>query len=76
MDWPERIIVEPTILSGKPIVRGTRLAVEFILDLLAAGWTEPQILDAYTGLNHEDILACLQYASQILRSERVYPVAL
>lgn len=56
---PDRIIVDPEILAGKPVVRGTRLAVEFILELLAAGRTEQEIIDDYPGLTREDILACL-----------------
>ena len=74
MNWPQRIILDPKVLGGKPIVRGTRLAVEFIIDLLAQGWSEPEILENYPGLEREDISACLRYATEILRSERVYPL--
>jgi len=63
MPWPERIVVDPEILAGKPVIRGTRLAVEFILDLLVAGQSESEILANYPGLSREDILACLSYAS-------------
>ena len=73
MNWNERIVIEPTVLAGKPVLRGTRLAVEFIVDLLAQGWTEAQILDSYPGVSHDDVMACLQYASDVLKSERVYP---
>jgi uncharacterized protein (DUF433 family) len=73
MSWQERIVVDPQILVGKPVVRGTRLAVEFIVDLLAQGWPETEILRNYPGLVHEDIQACLAYASMLLKSERVYP---
>ena len=52
-----------------------RLAVEFIVDLLAQGWTEAQILENYPGIAREDIRACLQYASEMLKSERVFPVS-
>lgn len=55
----ERIVVDPQILAGKPAIRGTRLAVEFILELLAAGESESDILANYPGLTREDILACL-----------------
>jgi len=72
----ERIVIDPEILTGKPIVRGTRLAVEFIVDLLAQGWTEADILQNYPGLVHEDIVACLEYASAMLHSEKVYPLNL
>ncbi|HEX9898798.1 MAG TPA: DUF433 domain-containing protein [Candidatus Methylomirabilis sp.] len=74
MDWRERIVVDPNILVGKPVIKGTRLAVEFIVDLLAQGWSESQILDSYPGVSREDILACLKYASEILKSEKVYPI--
>ena len=53
----ERIVVEPKILAGKPVIRGTRLAVEFILELLAAGQSENDVLANYPGLTREDILA-------------------
>ncbi len=73
MNWQERIVIDPGILVGKPIVKGTRLAVEFIVDLLAQGWSEAEILRNYPGLTHKDIQACLSYASAMLRMERVYP---
>jgi uncharacterized protein (DUF433 family) len=75
MDWPERITVDPNVLVGKPVIKGTRLAVEFIVDLLAQGWTDAQIIDSYPGITHEDILACLAYAREMLKSERVYLTA-
>ena len=57
----ERITVDPKILAGKPVIRGTRLAVEFILEQLAAGQSEQQLLASYPGLTREDILACLSH---------------
>jgi len=74
MTWQERIVVDPNILVGKPVVRGTRLAVEFIIDLLAQGWSEEQILTNYPGLTREDLHACLKYASAVMQSEKVYPL--
>jgi uncharacterized protein (DUF433 family) len=76
MNWQERIVIDPSILVGKPVVKGTRLAVEFIVDLLAQGWDEAEILRNYPGLTRLDIQACLSYASAILRTERVYPFEL
>ncbi|HNS51863.1 MAG TPA: DUF433 domain-containing protein [Anaerolineae bacterium] len=73
-DWRTRIVIDPQVLVGKPIVRGTRLAVEFIIDLLAQGWTETEILHNYPGLTHADVQACLSYASATLRAEKVYPL--
>lgn len=76
MNWQERIIVNPDILVGKPVVKGTRLAVELIVDLLAQGWSEAEILRNYPGLTHEDIQACLSYASAVLKAEKIYPFAI
>jgi uncharacterized protein (DUF433 family) len=70
--WRERIIVDPKVLVGKPVVKGTRIAVELVIDLLARGYTKEQILEQYDHLTAEDIQACLAYASESLRSERVY----
>lgn len=72
MDWHKRITVDPKVLVGKPVVKGTRIAVEFVVDLLARGWTPEQILHEYNHLTAEDIQACLAYASEVLKSERVY----
>jgi uncharacterized protein (DUF433 family) len=72
MDWEDRITADPKVLVGKPVIKGTRLAVEFIIELLANGWSEAQILDSYPGITHEDIVACLRYANELVKSERVY----
>ena len=61
MDWRERIVVDPEILVGKPVIRGTRIAVEFVIDLLAQGWTEADLLRNYPGVTVHDIQACLAY---------------
>ena len=74
MPWPERITVDPEVLAGKPVIRGTRLAVEFILELLAAGQSEDEILSNYPGLTRDDILACLSYASYLAREYKAYPI--
>ena len=74
MKWQDRISVDPTVLVGKPVVKGTRVAVELVADLLAQGWTQEQILDSYPNLTDEDIRACLAYASDVLHAERVYPL--
>lgn len=76
MDWHERIIIDPKILVGKPVIKGTRLAVQFIIELLAQGWAETEILRNYPGITHEDIRACLNYASASLDAEKVYPIAI
>ena len=70
-----RITADPKILVGKLIVRGTRLSVDFLLGLMADGWSEADILDSYPGLTREDLAACLTYARDLVSSERVYPSA-
>jgi len=74
MDQQTRIILDPDILVGKPIIRDTRLAVEFIIDLLAQGWSTDEILRNYPGISLEDIQACLNYASAMLKAEKVYAI--
>ena len=74
MDWRERIVIDSSILTGKPVVKGTRLSVEFVVDPLVEGWTEDGILRNYPGLTLEDVRACLGYASAALRTEKGYPL--
>ena len=76
MSWQDRITLDPAILVGKPIIKGTRLAVEFVLDLLAQGWSETDIVKNYPGLTGDDIRACLAYAGDHLRAEKVYPLGI
>jgi uncharacterized protein (DUF433 family) len=73
--WRDRIAVDPKVLAGKPIIKGTRLAVEFVLELLANGWAYDTILENYPQLQRDDILAALRYASEVLKEERVFPLA-
>ena len=75
MDWSERITFDPDVLVGKPVVKGTRISVELVIDLLARGYTKEQIIQQYDHVSVEDIQACLAYASDVLRSEKVYSVA-
>lgn len=76
MNWRNRIVIDQDILTGKPVVKGTRLAVEFIIDLMAQGWTEADILRNYPALTPEDIQACLAYTSTVLKAEKVYTFAI
>jgi len=69
-----RIVIDPKILVGKPVIRGTRIAVEFVVDLLAEGWSNQQILSNYPHLTAQDITACLRYAREMMKQERVYPI--
>jgi uncharacterized protein (DUF433 family) len=70
-----RITLEPDVLVGKPVIRGTRISVEFIIGLMADGWVEADILTNYPGITHDDIIACLAYARDSLSSEKVFPSA-
>ena len=69
----DRIVIDPAVLVGKPVVRGTRLSVDFLVGLLARGWSEAEILRNYPGLTRDDLLACLEYASERVSEEKVYP---
>jgi uncharacterized protein (DUF433 family) len=73
MSWQDRIVLDPAILTGKPTIKGTRIAVEFVVDLMARGWSVEDILREYDHLSAGDVQACLAYASDMLQSERVYP---
>jgi len=72
-DWQKRITLDNRILAGKPVIKGTRISVEFILELLANGWTEQAITENYPQLVREDIQSALRYASDTLKDEMVYP---
>ncbi len=75
MDWRHHIHVDPKILVGKPVVRGTRLSVEFILSLLAAGWTVDQILENYPTLTPESLRAVFAFAEDLVREESFFAVS-
>lgn len=70
MDWRERIVCDPEILMGKPIIRGTRISVELVLGWLGTGWSVEQVLESYPHVRREDVLAALSYASEYMREER------
>lgn len=69
MNWKERIVVDPDILVGKPVIKGTRLAVDFLLRLLAQGWTEQQVLESYPHLKPEDLQAVFAFVQECLADE-------
>lgn len=71
-DWRDRISVTPDICHGKPCIRGTRIAISEILDNLAAGESEADILENYPGLAPEDIRAALSYAAELASERTVY----
>jgi len=74
MSWKQRIQVDNKILAGKPVIKGTRISVEFLLDLLAKGWTNETILENYPQIKKADIQAALKYAVEVLKEEKVYTV--
>jgi uncharacterized protein (DUF433 family) len=73
MNWRERITSDPDVLAGKPIIDGTRLSVEHVLELLENGWSEADILDSYPHLDPEDVRACLGCAQEVLAEEKLFP---
>ena len=75
VEWRDRIVLDPAVLVGKPVLKGTRLAVEFVVDLRANGCTNEQITDSCAGVTDEGIRACLAYAKEVLQHQRVFPVA-
>jgi len=72
--WQEHIEIDPKILVGKPVVKGTRLSVDFILRLFANGWTREQILENYPRLTTEALQACFSFAAECLEEESFYSV--
>ena len=71
MDWRDHIVATPDTLGGKPRLKGTRLGVAFVLEKLAAGWTEAEMLDNYPTLSTEGIRAVLAYAADVIGRDRV-----
>ncbi len=71
----ERIVLNPKVMVGKPVIRGTRLTVDYILNLLAHGATEQEILEEYKGLSEDDIRACFLFATKALKDTDFMPLA-
>lgn len=71
----QRITINPKVMTGKPVIRGTRLTVEYVLNLLAHGATVPEVLNEYEDLTPEDIQACLLFASKSLENTAFMPLA-
>ncbi len=70
----DRIAINPDVLGGKPVIKGTRMSVEFVVGLLAQGWSVEDVLGEYDHITREDVLACLAYAHQLLADEKLYAV--
>lgn len=75
IDWREYIVADPSVMLGKPVVQGTRITVELILEKLAAGETVEDLLVAHTRLSRQGIQAALAYAAETLRSDTIFPLA-
>ena len=75
MDISKHIEINPKILMGKPVIKGTRISVEMILEKLSAGETENDLLEAHPHITKEDIKAALAFAAQSLKGENIYPIA-
>lgn len=73
MEWTKRIVTDAEVCGGRPRVKGTRLSVEFLLGLKAAGWTEQQILENYPHLTVDDLHAVFAYAQAIIQDESFIP---
>jgi uncharacterized protein (DUF433 family) len=71
VNWRDRIEADPRVMVGKPVIKGTRISVELVLDLLSRGYADQQVLQQYDKLSAEDIRACLAYAAELMRAERM-----
>jgi uncharacterized protein (DUF433 family) len=71
MPWQTYIAADPTVLTGKPVIKGTRISVELVLECLGRGWSIDDILAQYPHLSREGIVACVEYARDLVRSETV-----
>ena len=69
MDWKGRITVDPDVLVGKPIIKGTRISVELVMERLADGWSVADILESYPHLTREDVLAAIAFVTEIFKEE-------
>ncbi|MEK0084035.1 DUF433 domain-containing protein [Benzoatithermus flavus] len=74
MAWRDHIEIDPGRLGGKPVVRGSRIPVELVAELVTDGWSAERSRESYPTLSEEDIRACLRYAAAILREERRFPL--
>ena len=72
LNWHDHIRSDPSVLVGKPVIRGTRLSVDFLLGLMAEGWTEERLLENYPQLRREALQAMYAFAAECTRDEQVY----
>jgi len=69
MNWKDHVAVDPKVLVGKPIIRGTRISVELLMDRLADGWSMEQILESYPRVTRDDVLAAIAFVTEVFREE-------
>lgn len=74
MKWQEHIISDPSILLGKPTIKGTRISVELILELFSKGWTQQQILDSYPSISSDSLRAVFAYLNECIQQELYFPI--
>jgi len=72
IDWQEHIHSDPGTLNGKPVIKGTRLSIDFILNLLAEGWSSEEILENYPGLTEASLKAVFAYTAESMRDNLLY----
>ena len=75
MNWQQYISLNPEVMTGKPVIKGTRITVELILERLGNGWTEEQLLESYPHLSSDSIRACLLYAVDSVKNEIIHDIA-
>ena len=75
MQWKNHIEVNPNVLVGKPVIKGTRISVELILDRFADGWTMETVLESYPHLSRDDVLAAIAFAAELFKEETFIAVA-
>jgi len=75
IDWKKHITSDKSVLLGKPVIKGTRISVEFIIELLASGWTEEQILENYPRLKKKDLQAVFAYIHEYIRDGLIFELS-
>lgn len=75
MNWQDYIISDPQVLLGKPVIKGTRISVELILELFSTGWSEKQVLESYPSVSDESLRAVFAYLKDCIQQERYFPIS-
>ena len=75
MTWQEHIVSDTQVLLGKPIIKGTRISVELILELYSKGWTEAQILESYPSISSDSLRSVFSYLRDCIQQELYFPIS-